>query len=92
MPHIEPREIISSLRIPSGHGPNIQYELLHCIVNWQPDYSSPVEAVLVRMVYDGVPNHGMPAEIPMRDLETFQREWNNFAAAALSNWQHRNPR
>jgi hypothetical protein len=83
MKHIEPNEIIARRRIPSGHGASIEYEFLHAIVNWGQNYDTPMEVVLSRMVYQGIPDHKMPAEIPMEDLEIYQREWNAFVQQSL---------
>lgn len=90
MKHIEPDQIIASRRFPSSHGRNIEYELLHCVANWEQDHSHPVEVVLIRMVYDGRPHHKMAPEILIQDLERFQIEWANFAAASITHWEQRN--
>ena len=90
MGHLDPEQIISSRRIPSSHGQNVEYEFIHGIANWEKDHSRPVEVVLVRMVYDGVPNPKMPADILLSDLETFQQEWNRFTTLALTDWKKRN--
>lgn len=89
MRHIEPKEIIVQRRFPSGHGMGIEYEFLHAIVNWGENYDIPMEALLSRMVYRGIPNHQMPAEVLMEDLDEFQRQWNTFVQEALLNWRSR---
>jgi len=78
--------VLASVRIPSGHGPDVDYEIVQALVRVEPEGSAPQEAVLLRLVSADVPQSDRPAEILLQDLPAVQAQWTRFVQDVL--WRH----
>jgi len=75
--------VLASVRVPSGHGPEVDYELLHAIVSSGPDAKITHEAVLMRLVVGNTPQNARAFEVLMQDLPAVQAQWTRFVQDVL---------
>lgn len=73
---------MASLRLPSGHGPDVDYEIVHAVVRAGTETK---EAVFLRFVVGDIPQHDRVAEILVQDLAAVQARWARFVQELL--WQ-----
>ena len=68
--------------IPSGHGAEIYYLLIHAQVQWGKQRERQEDVFAVAMQYSPVPGRGVaitqPAHILEKDLDVFVQRWQAF--------------
>lgn len=72
--------VTASVRLPSGHGPDVDYEIVQAVVRSGPDTK---EAVFLRLVVGDVPQHDRVAEVLVQDLAAVQAQWTRFVQDVL---------
>ncbi len=75
--------VLASVRVPSSHGPEVDYELLHAIVNSGPNVKVTHEAILLRLVVGNTPQNSRAFEILMQDVPAVQAQWTRFVQDVL---------
>lgn len=80
-PHIV--RVLASVRIPSGHGPDVDYELVHAIVSSGAGHKDQHESVLLRIVVGNAPKNDRSAEILVQDLPAVLAQWERFVTDVL---------
>ncbi len=71
---------MASVRLPSGHGPDVDYEIVQAVVRAGADTK---EAVFLRLVVGDVPQHDRVAEVLVQDLAAVQAQWARFVQDVL---------
>jgi len=71
---------MASVRLPSGHGPDVDYEIVQAVVRAGTDTR---EAVFLRLVVEDVPQHDRVAEVLVQDLAAVQAQWARFVQDVL---------
>lgn len=75
--------VLASIRVPSGHGPDIDYEMVHAVVAPASDPTTTHESVFLRLVAGDAPRNDLVAEVLARDLPAVNAEWSRFVADVL---------
>jgi hypothetical protein len=75
--------ILASVRVPSGHGPDVDYEMVHALVAPPADPTTTHESVFLRLVAGDTTRNDLVAEILARDLPTVNTEWSRFVSDVL---------
>ena len=60
--------VLASVRIPSGHGPNVDYEIVEALVSSDPDGRITYESVFLRLVVGNTPVDNRIPEVLIKDL------------------------
>jgi hypothetical protein len=72
--------ILASVRVPSGHGPDIDYEMVHAVVAPAANPATMHESVFLRLVAGDASRNDLVAEILARDLPAVHLEWTRFVS------------
>jgi hypothetical protein len=72
--------VTASVRLPSGHGPDVDYEIVQAVVRAGTETK---EAVFLRLVVGDVPQHDRVAEVLVQDLAAVQAQWTRFVQDVL---------
>ena len=75
--------VLASVRVPSSHGPQIDYEIVQAVVRTDTEPPLTRETVLVRLVVGDAPRNDRPAEILIEDLPAVQAHWTRFVQDVL---------
>jgi hypothetical protein len=73
--------VMASVRIPSSHGPDTDYEIVQASVSSGPGAAR--EAVFIRLVVADVPQGDRVAHILIQDLPAVQLQWTRFVQDVL---------
>lgn len=72
--------VMASVRMPSGHGPDVDYEIVQAVVRAGAETK---EAVFLRLVVADVPQHDRVTEVLVQDLAAVQAQWARFVQDVL---------
>ncbi len=72
--------ILASIRVPSGHGPDIDYEMIHAVVAPAGDPATTHESVFLRLIAGDAARNDLVAEVLAHDLPAVNAEWARFVA------------
>ncbi|HXX92628.1 MAG TPA: hypothetical protein VEN81_03285, partial [Planctomycetota bacterium] len=75
--------VLASVRVPSGHGPDVDYELVHAVVASAEDPDTTHESVFLRLVSGDTPRNDLVAEVLAGDLPSVNAEWTRFVSDVL---------
>lgn len=76
--------ILASVRIPSTHGPDLDYELIHAVIADPDGGGGTHESVLLRMASGEAARNDLAPEILTKDLPAVHAEWSRFLSDVLS--------
>jgi hypothetical protein len=76
--------ILASVRVPSGHGQDVDYEIVHALVRPGNDPNATRESILLRLASGETPLTDRPVEILAQDLPAVHAEWNRFVSSVLA--------
>jgi hypothetical protein len=80
-PHVV--RVLASVRVPSGHGPDVDYEIVHAIVSSGPDARVTHESVLLRLAVGPSAKNDRAAEVLVQDLPAVSAQWTRFVTDVL---------
>lgn len=75
--------ILASVRIPSGHGPDLDYEIVHAMVASEGEGAAAHESVILRFAEGQEALNDVAPEILSSDLPALHAEWTRFVTDVL---------
>ncbi len=78
---LRPVRVLASVRVPSSHGPDVDYEIVHVMVRAATGETR--EAVVLRLNVGDAPRDDLPPEILLEDLPAVHAQWTRFVTDVL---------
>ena len=85
VPILPPRivRLLASVRVPSSHGPDVDYEMVHAVVESPADPGATHESVFLRLASGETGRNDLAPEILAADLPALTAQWSRFVADVL---------
>lgn len=75
--------VLASVRVPSSHGPDVDYEIVHAVVRLGEDPDATHESVVLRLNVGDTARDDLVAEVLVQDLPAVHATWSRFVTDVL---------